>query len=235
MSIAARAAAKRPYLRAGARRDALLVAAADLVTQRGWAALSMASLSTSAGVSRQLVYRHFPDAPALLAAVMHSLFDRSRVATARALRAADDDVGRAIRDAFQVFLDLPRAQRQALRALSGDWGPQLPELQRARRLVRDEILRLWVPYARRRSGLDEARARALTWMLISAAWGLTELIEEGSLSASAASALLAGVAERALGAAAPPRRPSSTLRPMPRRASVPTRSRASASPQGERR
>jgi hypothetical protein len=51
---------KRPYLGKDDRRKSLLNAAAELVEEAGWGVLNMSALADRAGVSRQLVYQHFP-------------------------------------------------------------------------------------------------------------------------------------------------------------------------------
>jgi len=193
-----RRATPRPYLRADERREQLLAAAADLVGKRGWHALGIVPLAAAAGVSRQLIYEHFADTSDLLASVMRYLFERAHAATARILSAASDDAGSVIRRAYEVYLALPRAQRRALRALAGDSDPDSPELDRARHLMRHEILGLWVPYVRRRTGLTEPKARALAWMLTTASWGITDLVEDGTLSPEEATELLAQVVASAV-------------------------------------
>jgi AcrR family transcriptional regulator len=189
-----KATTTRPYLRADERREQLLAAAEELVGKRGWGALGIVPLATAAGVSRQLVYEHFADTTDLLASVMRHLFERARSATAHILSAApDDDDGSVIRSAYDVYLTLPRAQRRALRALAGDSQPDSPEVERARQVMRHEILGMWVPYVRRRTGFAEQKARALAWMFTTAAWAITDLVEDGTLSADTAKALLADV------------------------------------------
>ena len=64
--------------------------------------------------------------------------------------------------------------------------------------MRDEILGLWAPYVRRQTGLPPAQARALAWMLTVAAWGVTDLVEDGTLSAAVAKDLLATLVDAAV-------------------------------------
>ena len=189
----ARRTTPRTYLRADARREQLLAAAAELVGKRGWNALGMIPLAQAAGVSRQLVYEHFADTSDLWVSVMRHLFERARAATAEIVAAAADDAGGVIRRAYEVYLGLPRAQRRALRALAGDSEPDSPEARRTQTLMRHEILGLWVPYVRRRTGFAEPKARALAWMLTTASWGITDLVDDGTLSPQEATELLAQV------------------------------------------
>jgi AcrR family transcriptional regulator len=188
----------RTYLRSDARREQLLATAADLVGKRGWSALGMLPLAEAAGVSRQLVYEHFTDTSDLCVSVMRHLFEHARAATNQIVATVTDDTGGLIRRAYDVYLGLPPVQRRALRALAGDSGPDVPQVRRARHMMRHEILGLWVPYVRRRTGFGDARARALVWMLTAAAWGLTDLVEDGTLSRDEAKDLLAKVVEGAV-------------------------------------
>ena len=112
----------RPYLAAAQRRDQLLDAAGRLVRTGGWAALSMQGLAVAAGVSRQLVYEHFATAEELQLATLNHLFERAYAST-RAIAAAGAGVAETVRRGFQLFLDLPAEERQALRSLASPPDP----------------------------------------------------------------------------------------------------------------
>jgi AcrR family transcriptional regulator len=197
MSTAA-ANKKRPYMPATDRRAALLDIAAEIVGRNGWSALTMKGLAMAAGVSRQLVYEHFEDGPQLFLAAMRHLFERSYRATAEVLQNPKGDLPATIRAAYQIFLEMPAAQRRALRALSGDIGTNRPETRKARTLMRHEILALWVPYAKRQTGLAESRLRPIVWMLTTAAWGLADLVDDGLVSTAQAKDVLAYVVARVM-------------------------------------
>jgi hypothetical protein len=93
---------------------------------------------------------------------------------------------------------MPAAQRRALRALSGDLGPDRPETRKARTLMRHEILALWMPYVKRQTGLAESRLRPIVWMLTTAAWGLADLVDDRIVSGPQAKDVLAYVVERVM-------------------------------------
>jgi len=189
---------KRSYMPSTDRRAALLDVAAEIVGRSGWSALTMKGLALAAGVSRQLVYEHFEDGPQLFLAAIKHLFERSYRATAEVLQNPKGDLPATIRAAYQIFLDMPAAQRRALRALSGDIGRDRPEMRKARTLMRHEILALWVPYAKRQTGLAETRLHPIVWMLTTAAWGLADLVDDGIVSAAQAKDVLAYVVERVM-------------------------------------
>jgi AcrR family transcriptional regulator len=180
------------------RRAALLDVAAEIVGRSGWSALTMKGLALAAGVSRQLVYEHFEDGPQLFLATNKHLFERAYQATAEVLQHPRGDLPSTIRAAYQIFLDMPAAQRRALRALSGDLGPDRPETRKARTVMRHEILALWVPYAKRQTGLAESRLRPIVWMLTTASWGLADLVDDGIVSAAQAKDVLAYVVARVM-------------------------------------
>ena len=62
-------AATQPRLSRDSRYDALLDAAAQLLADDGFSAVTMEAVAAQAGVSRPLVYKHFDNREALLAAL----------------------------------------------------------------------------------------------------------------------------------------------------------------------
>jgi AcrR family transcriptional regulator len=170
----------RSYMSAAARRDHLLAVAARLVRQGGWGALSMQGLAAAAGVSRQLVYERFANAEDLSVATLTHLFERAYEATAAIVRRGTDPTA-VLTAAYELFLDLPAEERRALRALASDTDGGRRGLGRAKRRLRSRIAELWTPYVRQLTGVGEAEATALTWMLITAGWGLADSIAEGTV------------------------------------------------------
>lgn len=170
----------RPYLAAPQRRDHLLDVAARLVRHGGWAALSMQGLAAAAGVSRQLVYEHFASADDLYLATLTRLFERAYDATA-AIIGAGGTLAATVTAAYELFLDLPAEERRALRALASDVDRPRSPSAHAKRRLRARIASLWIPYVRLQTGLADAEAGALAWMLITAGWGLADHLTDGSL------------------------------------------------------
>jgi len=227
---------KRPYLPSKVRHHALLDVAAGIVGRGGWNALTMKGLALAAGVSRQLVYDHFEDADRLFSSVMRHLFERSFEATSRVLREPADDAQGTVRAAYQIFLDMPPAERRALRAISNEFGPDRPEVREVKKNLRSQILGLWVPYARRQMGLDENDALPIVWMLIAAAWGLSELVEDGTVSETKAQELLAAFVERVMAPTAA--RPDGAARGSSQSRAIPraeTRGKGARNEAGQRR
>jgi len=170
----------RSYLAAPLRRDHLLDVAARLVRHGGWAALSMQGLATGAGVSRQLVYEYFASADDLYLATLTRLFERAYDATA-AIIGGGGPLASTIAAAYELFLALPAEERRALRALASDVDRPRSPSAHAKQLLRARIAGLWTPYVRQQTGLPNAEAGALAWMLITAGWGLADSLADGSL------------------------------------------------------
>jgi len=190
-TTARRTPAKRSYLPADRRRAELLAVAARIVLERGWRALTMKGLADAAGVSRQLVYQHFPDLPELLVAVTEHLYERAREATVAIIeQGAAEDPGTVAQRSYELYLELPPEQRRILRALSAASASDVPDLHRAQRYVRDKILELWTPDVRERTALPPKTARALAWMMINAVWGLADLVDDGEIALPQARTLL---------------------------------------------
>ena len=194
----AEAGKKRPYMASQQRRRALLDVATEIVGRGGWNALTMKGLAAEAGVSRQLVYDHFEDGGRLLLSTIEHLFQESHRATAEVLQGSAGDVPTTIREAYRIFLEMPAAQRRTLRAISGDFVPEQPETRKAIAVMREQIFALWLPYARRQTGLAKAELRPLVWMLNAAAWGLADLVEDGTVSKKRATEMLAHFVEQTM-------------------------------------
>jgi len=158
----------------------------------------MKGLAVAAGVSRQLVYDHFEDGTGLLLSTIEHLFKESHRATAEVLQGSAGELPSTIREAYRIFLAMPAAQRRALRAISGDFVPDRPETREAITVMREQIFALWVPYARRQTGLPERELRPMVWMLNAAAWGLADLVDDGTVSKEQAMEMLGHFVERAV-------------------------------------
>ena len=189
---------KRPYMASRQRRRALLDVAAEIVGRGGWNALTMKGLALEAGVSRQLVYDHFEDGTGLLLSTIRHLFEGAHRATAAVLRSSGADLSSTIQESYRIFLAMPAAQRRAFRAITGDFLPDRPETRKAIAFMREQILALWVSYARRETGRSERELRPLVWMLNGAAWSLADLVDDGTVSKKAAEEMLARLFEQLL-------------------------------------
>lgn len=175
----------RLYLAAPERRRHLLDVAADTICAGGWESLSMQGVAEAAGVSRQLVYQHFASLDELHSALLVHLFE-SPYQTTRVIASSAEEPQRLLRHAFEMFLEMPESQRRLLRALATEDRPGRAELGNLKKTLRRKITGLWVPFVARVTELPDAEAQALAWMLIMAAWGLSDLMRDREIESAAA-------------------------------------------------
>ena len=149
--------------------------------QGGWRALSMQGLAAAAGVSRQLVYEHFPTADDLAVQTLTHLFERAH-GRAEAIVRAGRPLDETLRAAMAQVLDLPPEERSALRTLAVEINPGQRGLARAQARLRTRIVGIWAPFVRAITGSDASEATALAWTLTTAAWGLCDSVTDGTLS-----------------------------------------------------
>jgi AcrR family transcriptional regulator len=168
---------KRPYLNFDDRRRQLLDAAARLFAREGYAGLTMVALATEAGVSRRLVYDHFPDLASLYSAFFDDRAERHLAAIAEAVDAADDDS--AFPAAFSHLLAMPADDQRALCVLVAD--PGLPDLDPVRERFRRHVEQQWL--GRLPAG---EHARAVLWTVVTGLFGLAELVSRDEVSHDAA-------------------------------------------------
>jgi AcrR family transcriptional regulator len=159
----------------------------------------MQGLAAAAGVSRQLVYEHFATADDLYLATLTHLFERTYAST-EAIARAGGTLEETVRASFALFLDLPAEERHALRTLAAELEPRRRALSRARVRLRNRIASVWAPYVRQQTGVSDADANAVAWMLNTAAWGLSDSIADGALDRRRAADLLARFVRGALSA-----------------------------------
>src|SRR5258707_1938773 len=115
------------------RRDALLTAAAAILTDESVEAVTMEAVAERAGVSRPLVYKHFANRGELLAAVYQreaAVLHDELATTVRQATTVTDMFRTLIRGALKAQADRGTALA-ALRAAAG-WNPALRQEQRHR-------------------------------------------------------------------------------------------------------
>ncbi|GLR25064.1 TetR/AcrR family transcriptional regulator [Limnobacter litoralis] len=170
---------KRSYLDKQERRQFLIENAAVLVEQKGWAVLNMSALATSAKVSRQLVYQHFPSLDALLVETASFIFFEVMNESRLAVEKNSGNLRDAIKCAAAVSLDLPKGRGNALWQLIAGMNYGSRELEQLRLQIRDFILGLWMTTFFDRNTANSDSLRSLVWMLIMSFWGLRQMIWDG--------------------------------------------------------
>jgi AcrR family transcriptional regulator len=178
--------AKRPYLRPTERRRQLLDAANAVVERDGFSSLTMVAVTAQAGVSRRLLYNHFPDLATL---VREYIVDRLSTYLQDSEPSFDEHRGnpRALaREIFFRILHLAPEDRQLLRTILSGSIPR--ELLPVRVAVEQTIVSRWeraLP-----DGADRRLALARLLILAQVALTLAELVERGDVTVDEASDLL---------------------------------------------
>src|SRR6476660_10163580 len=148
-----------------ARRVQLLDAARDVFVAQGYHAAAMDDIAERAGVSKPLLYQHFPGKLDLYLAVLQSYVDSLISGVRQALRSTTDNRQR-VRAAVQAFFDFVDNDSQGYRLvfesdLMGD--PQVQSrVEQATEACVDAVFDL----VSHDSGLDPYRARILAVGLV---------------------------------------------------------------------
>jgi AcrR family transcriptional regulator len=182
----------RPYLRAEDRRRHLLDAAARLFVREGYAGMTMVALAAEAGVSRRLVYDHFPDLAALYGAFFEDRASRYLASIDRAITDGHGDPVASFTGAFGHLLAVPADDQRAIRLVVADSG--LPELEPVRAGFRARVEARWLPFFNEH--IDRDSARALLWTLASGLLALADLVARGEITTAVAMTLARALVEQ---------------------------------------
>jgi AcrR family transcriptional regulator len=179
------------------RREAILAAALALFRQRGFHAVGIDEIGTSAGISGPGVYRHFPSKSSLLVALFDSLSERM-LAAAEEIHKLDCPAD----EALDRLVDFHVATAVAERALLGVWlqdAQSLPRPDQQRIGDRQvEYTAVWeATLGRLRPELGPGETRTV----VHAALGAINSIafHDPGLAPDALEALLGGAARAVLG------------------------------------
>ena len=176
----------RPYLRSDDRRRQLLAAAMAVIDSRGLEGLTIANVAAEAGVTRQLVYRHFDDIGALLLALLADRFGEDGAHPGQAL--ADGRPAGLARSMAQRAMSRPAADRRLLRSVLAASDERRPELTRVISALRADIIGRWIGLAP--DGKTNAAARAWVWAVFNAQFGLWDLVDAGDIDPEQAADVL---------------------------------------------
>ena len=116
---------KRSYLPAGVRRSLIVQAASGLISRDGLHGLTMVAVAKEAGVSRQLVYDHFPDLPTLFRAVFAEQARQYELGLDDVFALSSGDTATMARQLFEHVL-----------ALGPETAPRCPSIDWRRRSAR---------------------------------------------------------------------------------------------------
>lgn len=136
----------RPTLRSRAkanRRQAILLAAAQLFGQRGFNRVSIEDLGAAAGVSGPALYRHFSSKQAVLAALLvgvsEDLLEGGKTVVAQAASDAD-----ALRGLIQFHVDFALSNPDVIRVQDRELANLTEADQASVRTLQREYISVWV-------------------------------------------------------------------------------------------
>ena len=183
---------KRSYLPAGVRRSLIVQAASRLISRDGLHGLTMVAVAQEAGVSRQLVYDHFPDLPTLFRAAFAEQVRQYDLGLESVFALSAGDAEGIARALFEHVLALGPETRSVVRALIDGAVPL--ELTAIREQFRATIDRRWSSWFRT-LGLDNQSSNALVSVMTSAYLSAAELVDNGEIGADAATTIVAMLAD----------------------------------------
>jgi AcrR family transcriptional regulator len=146
-------------MRADERRMQLLEAARRVIAQGGLAALTMDSLAIAAGVSRALVYQHFPDRESLLLALLEAEWDWLDERIVPALARTEGLVEQAAA-VIRPYFDAKSERGPVFAALLLWPRVDTPAVSEAMHEYLKRTTRYWTRKVRESFDLDEQTARA---------------------------------------------------------------------------
>ncbi|CAN5854027.1 TetR/AcrR family transcriptional regulator [soil metagenome] len=149
---------RRARLTAPQRREQLLTVAGERFAELGFHALSMEAIADAAGVSKPVLYQHFPSKRALYLGLVDDAVSEMQRQVTRALEGTTDNRERIV-GAIRAFFDFVEDQRFRLLFLTADSADaEIAEIvDGARRKVADMVAKLIAADA----GLSHAHADLL--------------------------------------------------------------------------
>jgi AcrR family transcriptional regulator len=183
---------KRSYVSSVERESLILQAASRLISRDGLNGLTMVAVAKQAGVSRQLVYDHFPDLPTLFQAVFADQVRRYERGLDEIFALGAGDAAAMAGRLFEHVLALGPETLQVVRALVGGAIPV--ELAGLREQFRTRVAERWSVWFRSLR-FDDQRSNALVWVMTAAYLSLGELVGDGEIGADGAVSILAMLAD----------------------------------------
>jgi AcrR family transcriptional regulator len=172
----------RRRLAPGERRQALLDAAARLMSEHGVDAVQFAEVASAAGVTRQLVYRFFPNRQALVMAVLEDFAaELTRRFGAGATRVIPGSLGDAARVLIEAVCDTIEAKGIGAWRLLDAKGPD-PEIARLGQTIQDQLVEPWYARIAAATGAGDREVAALARMIVAAGRAVLDLWYAGGLT-----------------------------------------------------
>ncbi len=149
----------------GARRAQLLAAASEIFAGQGYHATGMDDIAERAGVSKPVLYQHFPSKLELYLAVLQSHVENLVASVRQALRSTTDN-RRRLRAAIQAFFDFVDNDTQGYRLIFESDALGDPSVQARVEQATEACIDAVFDLVSHDSGLDPYRARMLAVGLV---------------------------------------------------------------------
>jgi AcrR family transcriptional regulator len=183
-----------------ARRAQLLAAALEIFVAQGYHAAAMDDIAERAGVSKPVLYQHFPGKLDLYLALLDQSCDQVISAAARALESTDDNKQR-VTATMHAFYDYVADAEGAFRLVFESDLTNEPAVRQRVERVTTECARMIADVIADDTGLPAEQSQLLAVSLVgmgqvSARFWLNE---SGSIDRDDAASLVAGLAWRGIG------------------------------------
>ncbi len=173
---------------APARRRQLLDVATDLAGRYGWEGLRMETLAAAAGVSKPVVYEHFPGRDALLVALIDDYGTLLAARTREAFAHRADNFEAAAAAVVHAYFDCVEERGAGIRRLLASSGGG-PKVDQVRLRLRQEAAARWTERIVRHTGLRRADAAVLATTFVATIWSLAGQWLAGTVSRARAERL----------------------------------------------
>jgi AcrR family transcriptional regulator len=195
----AQTAGRPTRLPRSARRKQLLAAAQQIFVAQGYHAAAMDEIAEQAGVSKPVLYQHFPGKLELYLALLDTHCDAIIAKVRGAMLASPDNKDR-VKGAVRAYFDFMDHESEAFRLVFESDLTNEPAVREHVERVTSETAALVARLVREDTGLPDEAARLLAVSLVGMAQVSARfwLTEAGGISRSDAAALVAGLAWRGI-------------------------------------
>jgi len=182
------------------RREQLLESALDVFVAQGYHAAAMDDIAERAGVSKPVLYQHFPGKLELYLALLDQSCDQIITGAARALESTEDNKQR-VTATMHAFYDYVADDEGAFRLVFESDLTNEPAVRARVDRVTSECAKLIAHVISDDTGLPEEQSQLLAVSLVGMGQVSARfwLAEGGSIDQAAAASLVAGLAWRGIG------------------------------------
>jgi AcrR family transcriptional regulator len=182
-----------------ARRRQLLAAAQEVFVDQGYHAAAMDDIAERAGVSKPVLYQHFPGKLDLYLALLEQHSHRLVETQREALESTDDNRQR-VAASFRAYFDFVAGEGKAYRLVFESDLANVPQVREKVEQTTDECVRLIGAIIRQDTSVSEEEANLLSIGLVGMAQTSARywLTTQGTIPKEAAEQLIARLAWRGM-------------------------------------